>query len=314
MTDTDNTMRTLRFHAYGESAAVLHMDRTDVPEAGANRIRIAVTAAGLAPADWALCRGLFAGELPRGIGIDVSGIVDAIGEGITDVAVGDRVLGSADWKSSPSAGASEFTMMDRWTLAPAGLDLTEAAAMPMAIDTAYWHLSALGLDPNRTILIHGAGTTIGFAAVQIALVRGMSVVGTAGETYAQRLRDLGATVVPYGDGMVERVRAANDGPIDAVLDTSPVAGALPDLIRIVDGDPSRVLTISDFAGAAQVGARSTLTEDFGERADALPEFAALAAQGRFSVPIARTFALEQWREALDISLAGQAHGKLLLLP
>lgn len=85
-------------------------------------------ACGLAPADWALCGGLFAGELPRGIGIDVSGMVDAVGDGVAGVSVGDPVTGNAGWRGSPSAGAADFAIMDRWTPVPAGLDLAQAAA------------------------------------------------------------------------------------------------------------------------------------------------------------------------------------------
>ena len=167
MTDT---MRTVRFHEYGEPGDVLRLETAPVPAPGPGRIRVAVHACGLAPADWALCRGLFAGQLPRGIGCDVSGTVDAIGDGVTDVAVGDRVFGTADLANCPSAGASDRAIMDHWFAVPDGLDLTAAAALPMALATAYLHLTALGLTPGRTILINGAGGTIGFAAVQIALV------------------------------------------------------------------------------------------------------------------------------------------------
>jgi NADPH:quinone reductase-like Zn-dependent oxidoreductase len=312
MADTTETMRTVRFGEYGEPAAVLRMETVPVPAPGPGRIRVAVHACGLAPADWALCRGLFAGELPRGIGIDVSGTVGAIGDGVTGVGVGDRVFGSADWAGGPTAGASDHAIMDRWTPAPEGLDLTQAAALPMALDTAYGHLTWLGLDPGKTILIHGAGTTIGYAAVQIALLHGMRVIATAGETYAQRLRDLGATVTSYGDGMAERVKAG--GPVDLVLDTAPVGGALPDLIEIAGGDPERVLTISDFAAAEELGARDSFHEDRTRLGEVPPEFARLAADGRLTVPIAGTFPLEEWRTALDISLGGNARGKLLLLP
>jgi len=317
MTDHDSapeTMRTVRFQEYGEPGEVLHLETVSVPIPGPGRIRIVVHACGLAPADWALCRGLFAGELPRGIGIDVSGTVDAVGDGVTDVSIGDLVLGTADWADRPAAGASDRAIMDRWTPVPAGLDLVEAAALPMALDTAYGHLMWLELDPEKTILIHGAGSTIGYAAVQIALLRGMRVIATAGEAYAQRLRDLGATVTSYGDGMVERVSAISNGPVDLVLDTAPVGGALPDLVRIAGGDPKRVLTISDFAAAEELGVRDSFHEDRTQRVDALPEFAQLAADGKFTVPIARTFPLDEWRTALDISLGGNARGKLLLLP
>ena len=313
MTDT---MRTVRFHQYGEPGDVLRLERTAVPAPGPGRVLVAVHAAGLAPADWALCRGLFAGQLPRGIGCDVSGTVDAVGDGVTDVAVGDRVFGTADWANCPSAGASDRAIMDHWFAVPDGLDLAQAAALPMALATAYLHLTALGLTPGRTILINGAGGTIGFAAVQIALSRGLRVIATAGDTYAQRLRDLGAAVTGYGDGVVQRVKAISDGPVDLVLDTAPVGGALPDLVEIAGGDPQRVLTISDIEAARELGVRDTFHEApalLSHRFEAFTEFAALAADGRFSVPIARTFPLEDWRAALEVSLTGHAHGKLLLL-
>jgi NADPH:quinone reductase-like Zn-dependent oxidoreductase len=308
------TMRTVRFHEYGEPGDVLHLETTAVPVPGPGRVRILVHACGLAPADWALCRGLFAGDLPRGIGIDVSGTVDAVGDGVTDVAVGDLVFGTADWRGAPAAGASDRAVMDRWTPVPAGLDLTQAAALPMALETAYHHLAWLGLSSEHTILINGAGSTIGFAAVQIALIRGARVIATAGPTYTQQLCDLGAAVTAYGDGMVERVAAISHGQVDLVLDTAPVSGALPALVEIAGGDPKRVLTVSDFAAAAELGVRDSFHEDHTQRFDVFPEFAQLAAEGKFTVPIAGTFPLDDWRPAMEISLSGQARGKLLLLP
>ena len=312
-----DTMRTVRFHEYGEPGDVLRLEQTAVPAPGPGRVRVAVHASGLAPADWALCRGLFAGQLPRGIGCDVAGTVDAVGDGVTDVAVGDRVFGTADFAHCPSAGASDRAVMDHWFAVPDGLDLIQAAALPMALDTAYLHLTALGLTPGRTILVNGAGGTIGFAAVQIALIRGLRVIATAGDTYAQRLRDLGAAVTGYGDGLAQRVKALSDGPVDLVLNTAPVGGALPALVEIAGGDPRRVLTISDFEAAKELGVRDTFHEApdlLSRRFEAFPEFARLAADGRFTVPIARTFPLEEWRAALEISLTGHARGKLLLIP
>ena len=320
MTEHDlatSTVRTVRFHEYGEPGDVLHLETTAVPVPGPGHLRVLVHACGLTPADWALCRGLFAGDLPRGIGIDVSGTVDAVGDGVTDVAVGDLVFGTADWRGAPVAGASDRAIMDHWTPVPAGLDLTQAAALPMALETAYRHLAQLGLSPEHTILIHGAGSTIGFAAVQIALIRGARVIATAGQTYAQRLRDLGAAVTAYGDGMAERVGAISGGPVDLVLDTAPAGGALPSLVQVAGGDPKRVMTISDFAAAAELGVRDSFHEEHlqpYDRPAVFSEFAQFAAADKFTVPIAGTFPLEDWRTAMEISLSGQARGKLLLLP
>jgi NADPH:quinone reductase-like Zn-dependent oxidoreductase len=76
----------------------------------------------------------------------------------------------------------------------------------MAVETATRSIDLLGLTSGQTIMVNGGGTMTGFAAVQIALMRGAKVIASAGETYAARLRELGAKVTPYGDGMVERVR------------------------------------------------------------------------------------------------------------
>ncbi|MEU8976093.1 NADP-dependent oxidoreductase [Streptomyces monashensis] len=313
-------MRTVRFHENGEPVDVLRLETAPVPEAGPGRIRVAVHACGLAPADWALCRGLFPGSLPRGIGCDVSGIVEAVGAGVTDVAVGDRVFGTVDFAGEPSAGAAERAVLDHWFAVPEGLDLIRAAALPMALSTASWHLARLGLAADRTLLVNGAGTTIGYAAVQIALVRGARVIATAGETYTKQLRDLGATVVGYGEGLPERVaKALGVGQVDLAFDAAPPNGALPELVEIVGGDPKRVLTCSDVAAAPELGVRDTFHEDPAKRTDdelfgVFPEFAQLAAEGRFTVPVAATFPLADWRKALEISLTGHARGKLLLVP
>jgi NADPH:quinone reductase-like Zn-dependent oxidoreductase len=102
--ESSATIRTLRFHTYGEPADVLRLERTVVPNPGVGRIRVTVHACGLTPADWALCRGLFPGALPRGIGLEVAETVDAVGEEVTDAAIGDRILGVPDYAGAPVAG------------------------------------------------------------------------------------------------------------------------------------------------------------------------------------------------------------------
>jgi NADPH:quinone reductase-like Zn-dependent oxidoreductase len=308
-----DTMRTIRFHEYGEPADVLRLEAADIPNPGPDRIRVRVHACGLNPADWALCRGLFAASLPRGIGLDVSGVVDAMGAGVTDVDAGDPVLGSADFAGYPSAGASDYAILNHWTRVPPGLDLIQAAALPMAIETAYRCVDSLGVAKDQTVLVHGAGTMMGFAAVQMALMRRARVIATAGETFSERLRALGAAVTTYGDGMVERVLAitAGQGP-DLIFDAGPISGVLPDLVKIAGGDAHRVLTVSNHGPAAEaLGVRNSFSA---LRHDMLGEFAQLAAEGRFTVPIARTFAIEDWREAVNLSLSRHAHGKLIILP
>ena len=305
--------RTIRFHGYGEPSDVLRLEETELPGPSADRIRVRVQACGLNPADWALCRGLFPGNLPRGIGLDVSGTVDAIGEGVEDVAVGDAVLGPVEFAEAPVAGASDFAILHHWTPRPAALDPVHAAALPMAVETAFRHLEMLGVGAGHTILISGAGTMMGFAAVQMAQLRGARVIATAGQTFAERLRTLGAAVTSYGDGMVERALEIAGKSPDLILDTAPANGILPALIRIA-GDPSHVLTMSDFAAARELGVRHSFEAGVASRWESLGQFAQLAAEAKFTVPVNRTFPLEDWRTALHLSQTHRAHGKLVLLP
>ena len=306
-------MRTLRFHEYGAPLDVLRIDDTAPPEPGPGQIRIAVQACGLNPADWALCGGLFAGDLPRGVGLEVSGTVDALGAGVTGTEIGDAVFGPAPFLGS-SAGAAEQALLDVWFPRPATLDALDAAALPMVVETGYRGVDVLGVRAGHTVLVHGAGTMVGFAAVQIALGRGARVLAAAGETQADALRAAGAEVTGRGDGLVERVRALAGGPVDLVLDTAPPSGMLPDLVRIA-GTPEHVATLTDFAAAKELGVLGGSGPDANARryTDVLGEYAELAAAGRFAVPIAHTVPLADWRSAVELSQSGHARGKVLLV-
>jgi len=307
-----DVMRTIRFHSYGEPADVLHLEEAAIPSPSPGHIRVKVHACGLNPADWALCQGLFAGNLPRGIGLDVSGTVDAVGEGVTDVRIGDQVLGVPNFQGYPSAGASDFAVLGVWTVVPQGLDLLEAAALPMAIETAYRSLDILGAAAGQTLLVYGAGTMIGFSAVQMARLRGARVIAAMGLTFADDLRAIGAEITPYGDGMVDRVRTIAGGAPDLIFDAGPISDVLPGLVEIAGGEAHRIVTVSNHGPSAEsLGVRDSFVK---QRYDVLAEFANLASQGRFKVLVARTFSLENWREAVDVSLSGHAGGKLLLLP
>lgn len=308
------TMQALRFHNHGEWADVLHLEEAPVPNPRPGQIRVRVHACALNPMDWVLCLGFMPGPQPGGIGLDVSGTVDAVGNDVTNVRVGDHVFGVPDYMHYPTAGVADYAILGVWEPVPTGLDLLEAAAFPMAVETAVRCLDLLGVSAGQTVLVNGGGTMVGFAAVQIALMRGAKVIATAGETFASRLASLGAKVTPYGEGMIERVRAIADGAPDLVLHTALAPGVLPDLIGIVDGDPQRVMSISDFDEEG-LGVRTTGREpDLVPRYDALKLYAQLAAEGRFTIPVARTFSMEEWRPALELCRAGRAHGKLLILP
>ncbi len=215
---------------------------------------------------------------------------------MTGVRIGDRVFGPATFHG-PTAGAAEYALMLAWARIPEGVTAEQAAALPMAAETAWRALDDLGVRPGELLLVHGAGTTVGEAAVRLALHRGIRVIATAGPTRAAALEEIGARVTAYGEGMAERVGARAEGRVDRALDTtptggridradrpSPAGGSLPTLIELT-GDPDRVLTVSDFAAAAELGVRIT-TEI---RYDRMDEFARLAGEGILVVPVARTY-------------------------
>ena len=310
--------RAVRFHEVGEPLDVLRLEQAQVRVPDEGRIRVRVVAVGLNPADWELCRGFMPGALPRGIGYDVAGTVDAVGAGVTDVAIGDLVFGTADFAAQPSAGAADFAILNLWFAVPSGLDAVRAAVLPMALQTAHWTIDLMDVAPGETVLVHGAGGMVGYTAVQVALQRGARVIATAGPTFTNELRAFGALVTPYGAGMVERVRSLADAPVDHVLDASrPNAGAIAALIEIA-GDPKHVVTISNHDEARSQGARVNIDELLAgggfPNSDFLPDYASLAAAGEFSIPVARTFPLEEWRAAAELSISGAPHGKIVLLP
>ncbi|GAB2781256.1 NADP-dependent oxidoreductase [Amycolatopsis magusensis] len=316
-------MKALQFDRFGSPDVIVLRD-VPAPEPGPGQIRIAVRACGLNPGDWAVVDGLLADRLPplpRGLGFEVAGTVDALGEGVTGVEIGDGVFGPATF-DGPTAGAAEYALMAVWARLPEDVTAEQVAALPMAAETAWHALDDLGVQPGELLLVHGAGSTVGEAAVRFALHRGIRVIATAGPTRAAALEEIGAQVTGYRDGMAERVAALAGGRVDRALDTaptggridrpdqaSPAGGALPALIELT-GDPDRVLTVSDFAAAAELGARVTQIE---MRYDRLDEFARLAGEGVLAVSVARTYTLDQIHEAAKLSQSRRPGGKLTLV-
>nr|WP_042185372.1 NADP-dependent oxidoreductase [Kibdelosporangium sp. MJ126-NF4]CEL16492.1 Putative Zn-dependent oxidoreductase PA5234 [Kibdelosporangium sp. MJ126-NF4]CTQ90444.1 Putative Zn-dependent oxidoreductase PA5234 [Kibdelosporangium sp. MJ126-NF4] len=316
-------MKALQFDQFGSPDVIVLRD-VPKPEPGPGQIRIAVRACGLNPGDWAVVDGLLADRLPplpRGLGFEVAGTVDALGESVTGVEIGDGVFGPATF-DGPTAGAAEYALMAAWARIPEGVTAEQAAALPMAAETAWHALDDLGVQPGELLLVHGAGSTVGEAAVRLALHRGIRVIATAGPARAAALEEIGAQVTSYRDGMAERVAALAGGRVDRALDTaptggridrpdqtSPAGGALPTLITLT-GDPDRVLTVSDFAAAAELGARITHID---MRYDRLDEFARLAGEGVLAVSVARTYPLDQIHEAAKLSQSRRPGGKLTLV-
>ena len=298
-------MKALQYAEYGEPS-VLRVVDVNEPHAGPEQIRVAVKAVGINPVDWKLRKGVYKAGLPAITGSDIAGVVDEIGDGVTDVTVGDEVFGVA-----VSGGAAEYAVLENYAVKPAGMPFEEAAGLPVPVETAVRALQVLGLSSGQTLLINGAAGGVGSAAVQLARVRGATVIGTASAGNHDYLRSLGAVPTTYGGGLPARVKELAPQGVDAALDTSG-RGALPDLIEIT-GSPERVVTIAD-PQAGQYGVPYTSGRSGESRAwHALAEAAELWERGQFSMPVAQTFPLADGPQAHRLSEEGHVRGKLVLL-
>jgi NADPH:quinone reductase-like Zn-dependent oxidoreductase len=173
---------------------------------------------------------------------------------------------------------------------PPSLDFPGAAALPAAIEMATRALDALGAGAGSTLLVNGASGSVGSAAVQLAVVRGSRVIGTASPANHDYLRSLGAEPVACGEGLAGRVRALAPHGADAALDVAG-SGVLPELIELAGG-LEHVVTIADFGGAQQHGVRFS-SGDTGRAVHALAEIGELIEPGRFSLPVAQTIPLAE---------------------
>jgi NADPH:quinone reductase-like Zn-dependent oxidoreductase len=296
-------MKAIQFSRFG-GPEVLELVELDDPHPGPGQIRILVRAVGINPIDWKVRSGMMGGDLPRRTGVEVAGIVDELGEGVDDVAVGDRVFASAP------GGAAQFALAGFYAVIPPSLDFVAAAALPVTVETAERTLNLLEVAPTQTLLINGASGGVGVAAVQFARERGARVIGTASAANQDYVRSFGAVPTTYGDGLVERVRALAPDGVDRALDAAG-HGALPALVELT-GSPDRVVTIADYTGAEQTGVR--FSGGMGEERafSALRAAAELVEAGRLSVPVAQTFPLQDIADAHRISETGHPRGKLVL--
>ena len=179
----------------------------------------------------------------------MAGVVDEVGEGVTDVAVGDRVFGVSD----DGAGAAEQALLTHRSPIPPFLGFVDAAGLPVALETATRSLDATrrrsGNQPSRQRRRRWDRQRRRSARRRPRA----RVIGTASAANHDYLRLLGAEPVTYGGGMAERVRALAPDGVDAALDVAG-SGVLPELIDLAGG-PQNVVTLADFDGAKQYDVR-----------------------------------------------------------
>ncbi|MER5888728.1 NADP-dependent oxidoreductase [Streptomyces sp. NPDC001941] len=298
-------MKAALFRRFGGPEVLEVADLPD-PHPGPGQVRIAVRAAGVNASDWKKRAGQMDEQLPQTLGYEAAGVVDEVGEGVTDVSVGDPVFGF----DTEGAAQAELAVLSFYAPVPPSLDFAGAAALPAVTETAMRALDQLGVAEGHTLLVNGASGSVGSSAVQFAVARGARVIGTASPANHDYLRSLGAEPVAYGDGMAARVRALRPEGVDLALDVAG-SGVLPELVDLAGG-PQHVLTVADFTGAQRHGVRFS-RGDSGRAVHVLGEIGALIEAGRFALPVGRTFPLGDIAEAQRAGESGGVRGKIVLL-
>ncbi|WP_019890517.1 NADP-dependent oxidoreductase [Streptomyces purpureus] len=298
------TMRAIGTPEWG-GPEVLTEVRLARPEPGPTEILVRVHAAGVNPVDWkSRAGGGFGpwGETPV-LGYDVSGVVEAVGLGVTLYRPGDEVLGMPDFPRQAGGYAEYVTGPARhFVRKPAGLDHIHAAALPLAGLTAWQSLvETARLRPGHRVLIHAAAGGVGHLAVQIAKAHGAHVIGTASAPKHAFLRELGADeLIDYTT--TDFTEAVRD--VDTVLDTVGgdytarsgtvlrEGGTLVPLTGPVDGVPGFTIVEPDYAG--------------------LRALTALIEQGRLRVEVDTVLPLAEAAKAHELGETGRTRGKIVL--
>jgi NADPH2:quinone reductase len=297
-------------------AEVLTIVEMPLPEPGAGEVRIRVHAAGTNPVDagnrsdgsWA---GVSAPFIP---GYDVAGTVDSLGEGVTGLSLGARVMALTAFPRG-QGGYAQYVVVKSVALAPisASTSFESAAATPLAGGTADEVLVRLDLPAGSRLLVIGASGGVGSFLLQLAAARGLEVVAVGSSRHHERLRGLGASAcVDYASAdALDAVIAL--GPVDAIADLvgGPTISALLPALR----DRGRIATIAtpeldiDMVVDRNLTLHGVLITDDGDRTRRL---AALLASGDLVPYIAHTLPFEQAAQAHRLLDAGNAGGKIVL--
>jgi len=305
-------MKAVRFDEYG-GVDVLEVREVEDPVAGPGRVLVAVRAAGINPGEISIREGRlherWPATFPSGEGTDLAGVVRAVGDGVTDFAVGDEVLG---WTEERASQAELVAVPGgQLTAKPAAVPWEVAGSLFVVGLAALASVQAVAPQAGETVVVSAAGGGVGSVAVQLARRTGATVIGLAGEHNHDWLRRHDIIPVTYGEGQADRIREAADGNVDAFIDT--FGGGYVDLAIGLGVAPQRINTIIDYDAVQRHGVNAQGTHSIATAA-LLAELAGLVADGSLEIPIARTYPLDQVQDAFRELEQRRTHGKIVLLP
>jgi NADPH:quinone reductase-like Zn-dependent oxidoreductase len=311
-------MKAVRFHDYGDPD-VLRYEDVAQPVPGPGQVRVHIAATSFNPIDASVRAGNMRGPMPVALphtpGRDVAGTVDALGDDVDGLAVGDAVVGFLPMVDDGAAAEYIVVLAELLTAAPRSIPLPEAAALPLVGLTAWQALFDHGkLTAGQRVLISGAGGAVGGYAVQLAARAHAHVIATAGPSSGERVRTYGADEVI--DHTTTEVTAAVTEPVDLVLNLAPV-------------DPARLATFASLVRPGGVVVNTTVwmpapvDEERGVRgvnlfvrsdAEQLSRLVALVDGGELRVDVAQRVPLAELPAVHTRAATGPLPGKVVVLP
>ena len=304
--------RAVRFDSYG-GPDVLYVADIDRPVPAAGEVLVEVRAAGINPGEAGIRTGAlherFPATFPSGEGSDLAGVVLEVGDGVSDFAVGDEVLGFSFQRSSHATHT--VVPVDQLIHKPTELSWEVAGSLYVVGATTYAAVNAVKPQQGETVAVSAAAGGVGSLVVQLLALRGVRVLGIASAGNAEWLRAHDVVPVEYGDGLADRLRQAAPDGVDAFIDLFG-----PDYVQLaVDlGVPvERINTIISFAKAAEVGAKTDGSAEASTTA-VLQEITDLIASGALDFDVAKTYPLDRVVDAFTELEQRHTHGKIVLLP
>jgi NADPH:quinone reductase-like Zn-dependent oxidoreductase len=309
-------MQAVRFREVG-GPEVLEYVEVDRPVPSAGQVLVRVAASAFSPADNSIRAGLIPipVELPHVPGYDVSGTVEALGDGVDTFAVGDAVIGFLPMERD--GGAAEFVVAPAESLvaAPTAIPLADAAALPSVALTAWQALfDDAALEAGQRVLVVGAGGVVGKYAIQLAKRAGIHVIATASPRSADAVRAAGADQVV--DHTATTLLDAVDGQVDVLLNLAPIEPeeftALVALVR----DGGAVVSTTAFMATPGDESRDVRSATVFVRPDRerLAELVALVDAGALTVEVTRRIRLSELPALHAEAAAGGIAGKVIVLP
>lgn len=324
------TMKSALLEAAGSPFRIIDTER---PIAGPDQVLVRIEASGVNPLDVKIHAGAAAHArhpYPAILGIDLAGVVEAVGEGVRTVRKGDEVYGMTGGVGGNQGSLAEYAAVDARLLAlkPANFSMREAAALPLVFITA-WEgvIDRANLRAGQTVLVLGGGGGVGHMAIQIAVAMGADVYGVDSSRKADYIRSLGATPIDYATESVEAYveRLTGGRGFDVVYDTVGGAG-LDSAFRAVSrfghvvsslGWGAHALAPLSFKAASYSGVFTLLPLLTGEgrehHGEIMREATRLAEAGKLMPRLdPRRFDLETVGDAQALIESGQADGKLVI--